>query len=119
MQVQRLSHHIPDWGSFVVAVIMFISPWMFHYTSAMATLATCFSAALLVVLSTLAIAEVDETEEPEYFILGAWLLISPWILGFWWDKSALAVHVVFGALLIIHAVWVIWVARPSEPNRGL
>lgn len=115
----RLQHmtHIPDWSSLAAAAVLFVAPWALHYTSAMATLATCFSALILVILSSMAIAEVDDTEEPEYFILGVWLLISPWVLGFWTDKSALVVHILFGAGLIIHAAWEIWAAPSGGSSR--
>lgn len=117
MRAQHASH-IPDWRSLAAAAALFIAPWALHYTSAMATLATCFSAVILVIVSTMAIAEVDDTEEPEYLILGAWLLISPWVLGFWTDKSALLVHILFGVELIVHAAWEIW-AAPAGPTRDL
>ncbi len=63
--------------------------------------------------------EVDPTEEPEYFIVGVLLLVSPWVLGFWTDPTALLVHSVFGVLLVIHAAWVLSRESPSEPKRGL
>lgn len=106
--------HMPDWGSLVAAVVLFVAPWAFHYSSGMATLATSFSALILIILSAMALAEVDDTEEPEYLILGAWLLISPWVLGFWTDKSALVVHILFGAGFIIHSAWEIWAAPSSQ-----
>lgn len=113
MRAQQDMSHMPDWGSLVAAVVLLVAPWAFHYSSAMATLATSFSAVILVILSAMALAEIDETEEPEYLILGAWLLISPWVLGFWTDKSALVTHILFGAGFIIHSAWEIWAAPSS------
>lgn len=107
MRAQHISH-IPDWSSLAAAAVLFMAPWAFHYTSVMATVATCFSAIILVILSAMAIAEVDDTEEPVYLIFGGWLLISPWILGFWTDANALIVHLLFGAGVVIHAAWEIW-----------
>jgi hypothetical protein len=117
MRLQRLTH-LPDWGSLAAAAALFISPWALHYTNPMATLATCFSASILVILSTMAIAEVDDSEEPEYLILGAWLLISPWVLGFWTDASALIVHMVFGVGMIVHSAWEMWGAPSSQRTRN-
>ncbi|MBI1868133.1 MAG: SPW repeat protein [Methylocystis sp.] len=117
MQLRRVSH-LPDWTSLAVAALLFMSPWALHYTSVMATIATCFSAVILVILSGMAIEEVDPTEEPEYFIVGVLLLVSPWILGFWTELAALLVHSVFGALLIIHAAWVFSRENSSESKRG-
>jgi len=113
MSTQPISH-IPDWRSLAVAAILLLAPWVFHYTSWMATLATTFSAAILLLLSAVAFAEIDDSEAPEYFIVGVWLVVSPWILGFWPDSPALLVHLLFGGGLIAFAAWEIWGASASR-----
>jgi hypothetical protein len=106
--------HFPDWTNFAVSAALLLAPWIAHYQSVMATIATTFSALILLILAAIAIAEVDDTEEPEYFIVGLWLLISPWILGFWSDGRALAVHVLFGVGLVVYAAREIWGAQAKS-----
>lgn len=113
MATRRISH-IPDWGSLGIAAALLLAPWILHYASWMATLATSFSAAILVLLSAVAFAELDDSEAPEYLIVGAWLLVSPWILGFWSDSRALLVHLLFGGVLLAYAAWQIWGVSASR-----
>ncbi|MBU3889450.1 hypothetical protein FM996_05280 [Methylosinus sporium] len=107
MPTQRISH-TPDWSSLAVAAILLLAPWILHYTSWMATLATSFSAVILLALSAVAFAELDDSETPEYLIVGVWLVISPWMLGFWPDTRALLVHLLFGGGLVAYVAWEIW-----------
>ncbi|CAN2534500.1 MAG TPA: SPW repeat protein [Methylosinus sp.] len=107
MSTRRISH-IPDWSCLAIAAILLLAPWIVHYTSWMATLATSFTAVILVLLSAAAFAELDDSETPEYFIIGIWLLVSPWLLGFWPDSRALLVHLLVGGALVAYAAWVIW-----------
>jgi hypothetical protein len=37
--------------------------------------------------------------------LGAWLVISPWVLGFSGSSTALLTHVVVGFAAIVLAIW--------------
>jgi hypothetical protein len=113
MPTQRISH-IPDWGSLAIAAVLLLAPWILHYTSWMATLATSFSAGILLLLSAVAIAELDDSEAPEYLIVGVWLVVSPWILGFWPDQRALFVHLLLGGGLVAYAAWQIWGAPASR-----
>ena len=39
------------------------------------------------------------------FLLGLWLLLSPWILGYWRITSALWSQVVVGVLIILLSLW--------------
>jgi len=113
MSIRRIAH-TPDWSSLAIATILLLAPWILHYTSWMATLATSFSAAILLLLSAVAFAEIDDSETPEYFIVGVWLLVSPWILGFWPDTRALLVHLLVGGVLVAYAAWEIWGASASR-----
>jgi hypothetical protein len=115
MRAQRISSHLPDWSSVAVAATLLLAPWLFGYSDSMATLATCFSALILLLVSAIAIAEIDEDEGPEYFIVGAWLLISPWVLGFWSDTSALLTHALFGVAIVASVAWAIW-GRPRADS---
>lgn len=39
------------------------------------------------------------------FVLGIWIVVSPWILGYWKVSSALWSGVVSGALVSLLALW--------------
>ncbi len=48
-------------------------------------------------------------------ILGLWIFISPWILGFSDISTALWSNVIFGALIVIFALWELFATKPSMP----
>jgi hypothetical protein len=43
--------------------------------------------------------------EPAVFALGAWLLLSPWIIGFTATVPQMWNSVIFGALIFLFAGW--------------
>ena len=46
-------------------------------------------------------------------ILGLWVFVSPWLLGFSDISTALWSNIVAGALIIIFALWEIFASKPS------
>ena len=49
-------------------------------------------------------------------ILGLWLVIAPWVLGFHTMALALWDHVIVGILLIVLAAWDLWAVRREVPT---
>ncbi len=53
------------------------------------------------------------------FILGVWILISPWILGYWRITPALWNQVVAGVLVILLSLWgVVGVDEENNNNNN-
>ena len=52
------------------------------------------------------------------FVLGIWILSSPWILGYWRITSALWSQVVAGVVLILLSLWRI-VGVNDEKNLNI
>ncbi len=50
-----------------------------------------------------------------HLILGLWIFISPWVLGFSDISTALWSNVIFGALIVIFALWQLFGSKPSMP----
>jgi len=50
------------------------------------------------------------------FILGVWVLVSPWVLGYWRITPALWNQVVAGVLITLLALWGI-VGAAEENNH--
>jgi hypothetical protein len=53
-------------------------------------------------------------QDPVTALLGAWLILSPWILGFSGDFPATANFMIVGALLAAAAVGAMWVPKAWE-----
>ena len=64
-----------------------------------------------VVITILAIAALLKYAEWEEWLIlaaGAWLVVSPWALGFSRSATPTAVHLIVGALVLVVAAWELW-----------
>lgn len=98
-----------DWINLVLAVCLFISPWVLGFVG---TTAAAWNAWLVaIILGALAIAALSvfaEWEEWINLVAGLWLIVSPWLLGFAANMNAMWTHVVIGILAAAVSAWAIW-----------
>ena len=98
-----------DLINLVLAVWLFISPWIIGFAAE--THAAWNAWIVGVVLGALAVATLSvfaEWEEWVNLVLGLWLIVSPWLLGFMANTNAMATHVVLGVLVIAASAWAVW-----------
>src|SRR5258708_30938752 len=67
------------------------------------------------VLAIAALAAFAIWEEWLNLIVGLWVLVSPWVLGFQ-GTTAMTVHVVIGAAVAIIAAIALWMMSQSPPR---
>lgn len=98
-----------DWLSLVLGIWLFVSPWVLQLAHAIGRGSIDFfvTGVAVVVLAVLALNLRALWSEWVTFVLGLWLIGSPWLLGFAADRPAGINAVVVGALVAIAAVWVI------------
>ncbi|HEU4987384.1 MAG TPA: SPW repeat protein [Rhizobiaceae bacterium] len=98
-----------DWINLVLAVCLFISPWVLGFVG---TTAAAWNAwVVAIILGALAIAALSvfaEWEEWINLVAGLWLIVSPWLLGFAANMNAMWTHVVIGILAAAVSAWAIW-----------
>ncbi|TPI43678.1 hypothetical protein FJ414_02335 [Mesorhizobium sp. B3-1-6] len=98
-----------DWITLVLAICLFISPWVIGFTAAMVPAWNAWIVGVL--LGALALATLSvfaEWEEWVNVVLGLWLIVSPWLLGFAADTHIMATHVVLGVLVAAASAWAVW-----------
>lgn len=100
-----------DWVTTLVGVYVFLSPWIIPYVfpASIAAGLTGWShyiaGAAIVVVGVAALADYKLWEEWVDLALGAWLIISPWVIGFS-GMTALAWNaVIAGAIVVILSAW--------------
>ena len=72
-----------DWVNLILAVWLFISPWVLNFAEQQRPSWDAWIVGVVVaVLSIAALTQVQVWEEWINLLLGAWLFISPWVLGF-------------------------------------
>lgn len=126
----RQSNHWQDWVNLILAIWLFISPWVLQFGSNVAPAvvgpqgnaavppaaavvgnpaAAGWNAWILGVVIFLvaasALARLSLWQEWVNLILGIWLFIAPWALGFSNLANAAWDHWIVGVLVFLFALW--------------
>ncbi|HLZ06929.1 MAG TPA: SPW repeat protein [Bradyrhizobium sp.] len=101
------SESVLDLYNVALAAVIFVSPWLFRLTNGTATKDFWITAAAIVAIALAAIIAYANWEEWANFLVGIWLVSSPWILGF---SHTRAMHfaVGFGAAVTFLAALELW-----------
>jgi SPW repeat-containing protein len=102
-----------DWGVLVLGILLVVAPWIFGTATTQALIAwNAGIVGVALVASTLwtfAQASVSATEWGYIawlqLILGAWLIIAPWLLGFAAITTAAWTAWIIGILVVVISVW--------------
>ncbi len=119
-----MKKHWQDRCNLVLGLWVFLSPWVLQHTmatGAWAARSTLSSPAMwnlyivgigVVAFAMAALVTFREWEEWANMVLGFWLYVSPWVLGFSYSALLMWNAVIVGALVVILAGWTI------APSRG-
>jgi hypothetical protein len=104
--LERLSAYWQDTLNFLLGAGLFISPWLFGFGAEQtAALNAYVVGGIIAVMALMALFAFQIWEEWVSGLLGAWLVISPWVLGFSGSSSAVLTHLVVGVAAIVLAIW--------------
>ena len=98
----------------VLGAFLFASPWLFGSTHAVMGENAWASGALVASLSVAALITFAEWEEWGILLLGIWLAVSPWILGFH-NATAMKINVGVGLFVAYLAALELWLVHYSSP----
>jgi SPW repeat len=94
-----------DWASWVLGIWLLISPWALQFSLDEAATRNAVIVGFLIILTEVVELSVfRDWEEWINVVLGAWLLISPWVLGLA-QPSATANFVIVGFLVLALALY--------------
>lgn len=96
-----------DWLNLLLGAWLFASPWALKYADdgSFAARNAWLLGAAIISVAALAIYLPRAWEEVVNFILGAWGIAAPWVLGFAAHQEAMTNTVVVGAVVAILALW--------------
>jgi hypothetical protein len=100
----------------IFGLFLFVSPWLFAYVSEKVRIEVWASGAAIAAISIAAMIAFSDWEEWVNLLLGAWLMISPWVLGFV-HTSAMHVSIAIGAMVVFIAALELWLVH-YEPEYG-
>jgi hypothetical protein len=107
-----LRAHAQDWVNLVCAVLLFISPWILAFSGDVAaTRAAWISGVVVAIFAVAALAQFAEWEEWVSVLLGVWMIVAPWVVGFSTVGLAVAAFVVLGIVVALASASEIWQVR--------
>jgi hypothetical protein len=97
---------------------LFLSPWLFGFSSDLARHTSWMAGATISILALFAIIEFFESGEWANLIIGLWVAVCGWILGFGTDTAAKHVHLVVGLSVAALAAAELWRAHAAPRDSG-
>lgn len=99
-----------------LGLFLFVSPWLFAYAKTTIRLETWLSSAAVVAISMAALVAFSEWEEWLSLLLGVWLIVAPWVLGFA-HSTPMHVSIAVGIVIVYLALLDLWVIHYFSPPR--
>jgi hypothetical protein len=100
----------------LLGMLLFFAPWLFGFVSTLASENAWLSGALISLLATTAIIAFDAREQRLNLLVGLWVAISPWLLGF---HAEMHIHFIVGLLLVALVLFELWLNVDAEDGDAL
>jgi hypothetical protein len=115
----RRREAILDIYTSTLGAILFLSPWLFAFPVGTMRADAWISGAIICLLSGLAIFAFAEWEEWTNLLIGCWIVVSPWVLGFA-HTGAMRVAVIVGLIIAYLSLMELWLIHFSvdPPQRA-
>ena len=111
--------NVQDWINLICGVLLFISPWVLGFSrDLMAARAAWVGGVIIFVMGVAALAQFVEWEEWVALIVGALVVISPWVLGFTMVHAAVWSCVVLGVIVVLSSIWGLWIVHHPATIAG-
>ncbi len=106
-----------DVVNLVLGVLLFLSPMLFGFTADLTPAWNAWASGIVIAaLAVAALAAFAEWEEWTSLIVGVWIAVSPWLVGFAGHASATKVHLVIGIVVAVVAAIRLWFVHGGTPR---
>ena len=95
---------------------LFASPWLYGFVDGVAGWNAWIMGALIALVAIAALAAFAEWEEWINLVLGLWVLVAPWALGFAQNTGAMGNHVTVGIVVAVLAAIELWLVHRRPPH---
>jgi len=126
LKVTWKTEALVDVTNLALGVFLFLSPWIFGFTSdlakhtswiAGATIAIVAFASIVDLFESVSLPDFFETEEWINLTIGLWLAVCPWVIGMYDDTTATQVHLMVGLVVATIAAVELWLVHGNPPNH--
>lgn len=104
-----------DWVNMVFGAWLFIAPWIGLAGMESAVWNSWFFGAAIAVFAIASLTNPRRWKEWVNLLIGIWLIIAPFVLGFAAEGGALWNHLIIGALVGIDALWAMQAVPMNQP----
>lgn len=96
-----------DWLNMLLGTWLFASPWLLKYADDVPRAASSawISGAAIVLVAAIALYSPKAVEEIANALLGIWVAVSPWVLGFAANRDVTTNALFIGVLATLLAIW--------------
>src|SRR5438876_1635213 len=105
-----------DVANLVLGAVLFFSPWVFGFNAGTVSTNAHIAGIVIAALAIAALAAFAVWEEWLNLIVGLWVLVSPWVLGFQGTTNAMTIHVVVGIAVAVLAAIELWMMQQIPPR---
>src|SRR5262245_41275837 len=105
-----------DVVNLILGAWLFVTPWFYDFAGGAAGWNAWIMGGLIALLAIAALAAFAEWEEWINLLLGLWVLVAPWALGFAENVSAMGNHAVVGIVVAVLAAIELWLVHGSTPR---
>jgi len=106
MAIERKVKHWQDPVNLILGLWMLISPWVLGYQGETTAMWNAVVLGILIgAVAIGALAQPKAWEEWANVVLGIWLVISPWVLGFSTMREPMANAAIVGVVTAVLALW--------------
>jgi len=107
-----------DWGSLLLGIWLCVSPWVLRFTAdSTATNTVLYVGFLVIAAEVFTLSALGIFEEFIDAALGAWLLVSVWLLDIS-TATARVDMIVSGLVVLIFSFYTIWDSRHTPTTRA-
>jgi hypothetical protein len=112
----RRKEAILDVYNLALGMFLIACPWLFGFVHRAAADNVWLTGGLIALCSIAALVAFKEWDEWINLLLGAWLIVSPWLLGFAHTR-AMHFSIAAGLVVIYLSGLELWLMHYSEPDR--
>src|ERR1700683_4879556 len=111
--------NVQDWINLICGVLLFVSPWALGFSGDLMAARTAWVGGVIIfIMGVAALMQFAEWEEWVTLIVGALVIIAPWVFGFTAIHVAMWSCVVLGVIVALSSISEIWPVHHPEAIAG-
>jgi uncharacterized membrane protein HdeD (DUF308 family) len=111
--------NVQDLINLICGVLLFVSPWALGFSGDLMAARTAWAGgAIVFIMGVAALVQFVEWEEWVALIVGALVIIAPWVLRFAMVHVAMWSCVVLGAIVVLSSISEIWAVHHPAAMAG-